>query len=277
MIIDTHHHFWHYNTKDYGWINDDMPILRRNFLPEDLQKEIIQAGVDGVISVQARQCIEETEWLLQLANENDFIKGIVGWLPLSDRNIESYLETYSHNTNLKSIRHVLQDEADEKYMLHKDFNEGIKALKQYGFVYDILIFEKHLPQTIEFVDLHPNQVFILNHIAKPRIKDTILSPWRENITELARRENVYCKISGMVTEADLKHWTEEQLQPYMEIVLKAFGTNRLLFGSDWPVCLVACEYRRWITIVRDFLSALSMDEQDNIFTNNPLRAYNLTI
>ncbi len=275
MIIDTHQHFWKYDPEEYSWIGPEMKALQRDFLPEDLQKTLRQAGVDGVISVQARQTTGETEWLLSLAEENDFIRGIVGWVPLTDPAVEDLLERYADRRFFKGVRHVLQDEPDPDYMLRKDFNAGIRKLKRYDLLYEILIFERHLPQTLRFVDQHPGQMFVLDHIAKPLIRDRILSPWQENLTELARRDNIFCKISGLVTEADPYHWSEDQLKPYLETVLEAFGPERLMFGSDWPVCLTACRYEQWLDIVQRFISILSEDEQALIMAENARKVYKL--
>jgi len=275
MIIDSHHHFWKYNLEEFNWIDDEMKTIRRDFLPNDLKKILDKVGIDGVISVQARQKIEETDWLLTLAEQYDFIKGVTGWLPLFDKKIESYLEKYSNNKNLKALRHVIQDEPDDNFILRDDFNEGIRLLKQFDLPYEILIFEKHLPQAIRFVDRHPQQIFILDHMAKPRIKDKLFSPWKENIRQLAKRENVHCKISGMVTEANPKHWTYEELKPYFEIILDTFGPNRLMFGSDWPVCLTATTYQQWFEVVKRFIQELSSSEQAALLGNNAIKIYQL--
>jgi L-fuconolactonase len=275
MKIDAHQHFWKYNPVEYDWIDDAMALIRHDFLPAHLQQEISKAGVDGVVSVQARQIVEETEWLLQLAAENDFIGGVVGWVPLRDPNVGEILKRFAVHPKLRGVRHVLQGEPDDRFMLRGDFNRGIKLLKQFGLAYDILVHERHLPPTIEFVDRHPDQVFVLDHIAKPRIRDNLVEPWRKNIRELARRENVYCKISGMVTEANYKGWTEDQLKPYAETVLEAFGPERLMFGSDWPVCLVACSYPRWHEIVSSFTSQLSGNDRAWIFGKTAIKAYGL--
>jgi len=275
VIIDSHHHFWKYNKTDYGWIGEDMKCLKNDFLPPDLEKEVRGTGVDGVISVQARQSIKETEWLLELAKQHEIIKGFVGWLPLIEENLEVYLQKYASNSYLKGVRHVLHDEVDAKYMLREDFNLGIAKLKAYNLSYDILIFERHLPQTCMFVDKHPEQVFILDHIAKPLIKKNVLFPWREQIRELAKREHVYCKISGLITEADINKWTEKQLIPYLDIVLEAFGAERLLFGSDWPVCLLGCNYTDWFQLVQRFLEPLSENEKKKIMGLNAIRVYKL--
>ncbi|HUT24154.1 MAG TPA: amidohydrolase family protein [Sumerlaeia bacterium] len=275
MIADAHHHFWKYNTKEYGWINDAMAKIRRDFLPTDLKKVIDAAGVDGVVSVQARQNVEETQWLLDMAGEHDFLRGVVGWVPLADPGVRECLDRFAPHPKFKGVRHVLHDEPDDAHALREDFNAGVRMLREYGLAYDILIFERHLPATIEFVDRHPEQRFIVDHIAKPRIRENVLSPWRKGMMELGRRENVVCKVSGMVTEADYAAWTEEQLRPYFDVVLEAFGPRRLAFGSDWPVCEVACPYGKWFSIVKGFIFALSPTEQDWILGGTAREAYKL--
>jgi len=273
--IDAHHHLWKYNADDYGWMGDRMARIRRDFLPADLKLEIGAAGVDGVVTVQARQKVEETEWLLSLADENEFMRGVVGWVSLTSPDVRADLERLAPHPKLKAVRHVLHDEADDDYMLRDDFSAGIALLPEFGLAYDILIFERHLPQTIELVGRHPGQVFVVDHIAKPVIKDGVISPWRENISKLAERENVYCKLSGMVTEADWTSWAEDQLRPYFDVVLGAFGADRLMFGSDWPVCLVACEYGRWHRIVSQWIEPLSDAERERILGGTAAEAYNL--
>jgi L-fuconolactonase len=275
--IDAHHHLWHFDPQQYPWIGDRMHVLRHDFLPPDLHKEMIAAGITGSIAVQARQTIEETQWLLQLAEQNDFIKGVVGWVPLADDEVALVLDQFVHrHPKLRAIRHVLQDEPDENHILREDFNRGIRELTRHNLTYDILIFERHLPQTIKFVDRYPNQKFVVDHLAKPRVKYKAISPWREHIHELAKRPNVYCKLSGLATEADHQHWTEQQLHPYMETVLSAFGPKRLMFGSDWPVCLLAITYQRWVHIVESFLTAqLSPSEQQHVWSQTAVEAYRL--
>jgi L-fuconolactonase len=275
MKIDSHHHFWKYDPDEYGWIDESMRAIRCDFLPEHLRTEIAAAGVDGVISVEARPSVVETQWLLDFAAQHDFIKGVVGWVELVSPKVGAPLERFASNSKLKSVRHVVQGEPDENFILRDDFNRGIRELTRFGLDYDILIFERHLPQTIRFVDMHPNQIFVLDHIAKPRIKTNMLEPWGKNLRELARRENVCCKVSGMVTEADYKTWTEAQLRPYFETALEAFGPKRLMFGSDWPVCLVACGYGRWHKLVQDWISRLSKAEQDRILGGTAIEAYKL--
>ncbi len=275
MKIDAHHHFWKYNEKEYGWMNDRMARIRRDFLPADLKREIDRAGIDGVVSVQARQILEETRFLLAHARRHDFIKGVVGWVPLIAPQVRDAIAEFSGAEKLKGYRHVLHDEEDDRYMLREDFNAGIEAVTEANLIYDILIFEKHLPQTIQFVDRHPNQAFVVDHIAKPRIRDGYLSPWQSLIVELARRENVYCKISGMATEADWQSWTEAELKPYLDTVVEAFGPQRLMFGSDWPVCLLAVEYARWHEIVAEYVATLTADEQARILGGTAVEAYKL--
>ncbi len=273
--IDAHHHLWKYDPKEYGWIDDSMKTIRSNFLPEHLQQEIRAVGIDGVVTVQARQSVAETDWLLGMAKDHSFMRGVVGWVPLTDARVADALGKFKGNAKLKAVRHVVQGEPDPNYILRDDFNRGIAALRQFGLVYDILIFERQLPQSIKFVDRHPNQIFVLDHIAKPRIKENIVSPWRENLIELAKRPNVYCKISGMVTEADYHMWTEHQLDPYFDAVLHAFEPKRLMFGSDWPVALVAVNYARWFKLVSKKIEKLSAAEQDRILGGTAVEAYKL--
>lgn len=275
MRIDAHQHYWRYDAIEYDWIDDSMQRIRRDFLPKDLQPQIQAAGIDGVISVQARQSLTETKWLLQLADENEFIRGVVGWVPLVTPIVGETLQQLATNPKLRAVRHVVQDEPDDDFILRDDFNQGIGLLQQFDLAYDILIFERQLTQAIAFVDRHPNQVFILDHIAKPRIGANLIEPWRRNITNLAKRQNVYCKLSGMVTEGHFADWSSAQLRPYWEVVLQAFGPSRLMFGSDWPVCLVACDYVRWFETVVTFAAQLSEAEQQALFGATAVEAYSL--
>lgn len=275
MVIDSHHHYWQYNPEEYDWIDDSMKVIRNDFLPQELERTIAEAGIDGVLSIQARQSVEETDWLIEMAHQNDFMKGVVGWLPLIQDDIEATLDKYSSDKILKGVRHVIQGEADPEFIFRSDFNLGISLLKKYSLVYDLLIMEWQLPNAIKFVDLHTDQPFVLDHIAKPLIGRNIMSPWKENIQELAKRENVSCKISGMVTEANFNHWTHLQLLPYFEVILQAFGPDRLLFGSDWPVCLVATSYKDWADLVRKTISSFSVSEQEKIMGGNAVRIYDL--
>jgi len=277
MRIDAHHHFWHYNPAEYGWIDETMQRIRRDFLPPDLAGELQAVGIDGVVTVQARQSLEETDWLLSLAAKHEFMRGVVGWLPLCDAALQDHLDERSTVAKLKAVRHVVHDEPDDNFILRQDFNRGVATLGKHGLTYDILIFERHLPQTIEFVDLNPQVTFVLDHLAKPRIKENVLEPWRTQIAELAKRPNVYCKVSGMVTEADFSAWTPVQLRPYWETVINAFGPERVMFGSDWPVCLVACEYAEWHRVVADFAAELSAIEQARLFGGTANDAYRLGV
>jgi L-fuconolactonase len=273
--IDSHQHFWKFSAAEYGWIGAEQQVLRRDYLPADLHKEMAAAGISGSIAIQARSSLEETRWLLELAGQHEFIFGVAGWAPLTDPNVKAVLEKFTPNKKLRAIRHTLQDEADPHYILRADFNRGVSELKYCGLAYDILIFERHLPQTIQFVDKHPGQVFILDHLAKPRVRDEAISPWRENMRELAKRPNVYCKISGLATEADHSHWTEAQLEPYMDTVLSTFGPKRSMFGSDWPVCQLAISYQRWVALVTKATSKLSLSEQERFWAGTAREAYGL--
>jgi L-fucono-1,5-lactonase len=273
--IDAHHHLWKYSAAQYPWISENMGLLRRDFLIKDLMDVLEESDIEGVITVQARQASAETRWLLDLARSHDFIRGVVGWVALADPRVERDLEHLSTHAKLKSVRHLLHDEPDDFYILREDFNRGIKLLRDFGLRYDLLVFERHLPQTIQFVDRHPNQIFILDHIAKPRIKQGAISPWKENLTELARRENVFCKLSGLVTEASWQSWTGANLDPYLQVVLTAFGAKRVMFGSDWPVLLLSSSYKRWVDTVRHGISHLSEHEQERILGKTAAEVYRL--
>lgn len=273
--LDAHQHFWRYDPAEYSWIGDSMAAIRRDFLPADLQAACAGSGVSGSIAVQAQQAVAETQWLLEIAAQNDFVRAVVGWVPLVEKRAGEMLEELAQNRKLRGVRHVLQDETDPCYMLRGDFNEGVGALKELGLRYDILIYERHLPQTIEFVDRHPVQVFILDHLAKPRVAARELTPWRENFARLAKRPNVYCKLSGLVTEADHHTWTEEELVPYLDCALEEFGPRRLMFGSDWPVLLLASRYLRWITVLEGVVGRLSETEQERIWSGTAQEAYGL--
>ena len=275
MKIDAHHHFWKYDPVRYSWMNENMEILKKDYQPADLQVEIEKAEIGGVVSVQADQSLLETDELLDHATENDFIKGVVGWFPLADPAIEEVLAEYADNPWLKGVRHVVQDEPDDRFILGEAFNEGIRKLEEFDLIYDILIYERQLGASIEFVDLHPNLPFVLDHVAKPRIGDGLMEPWKEQMFEMSRRENVTCKLSGMATEAKWAEWTSDQLRPYMEVALDAFGPDRLMFGSDWPVARLAVDYMPWVNLCREFISSLSTDEREAIEGGNATRVYRL--
>jgi L-fuconolactonase len=273
--IDAHHHLWRYKPEDYPWMGEGMEVLRRDYLTVELEKVTRSAGVTGTVAVQARQSTEETEWLSGLAEQSDLIRGVVGWAPLASSDAAQELERLASLPKVKGMRHVLHDEPDPFFMLRDDFDRGIGLLKNYGLRYDLLIFESHLPQTIEFVDRHPNQVFIVDHIAKPRIRERALSPWKQNLAQLAQRPNVYCKVSGMVTEAKWDCWTEEDMAPYFEIVFDAFTPQRTMFGTDWPVLTLVADYVAWIETVRRAIGRFSRAEQDRILSGTAVEAYQL--
>ena len=275
MKIDSHHHFWKYDPIEYSWMNEDMGVLKRDYGPTELKKEIDEAGIDGVVSVQASQTLAETDALLDYAAKEDFIKGVVGWFPLAEENVAEVIAPYVDNQLLKGVRHVVQDEPDDRFILGEDFNRGVSRLKEFGLVYDILIYERQLAPSIEFIDRHPDLVFVLDHVAKPRIRDNAMKPWADLMRQMAERPNVYCKLSGIATEADWENWTEEQLVRYVEVAFEAFGSQRLMFGSDWPVALLAVEYQHWVAIVDDFISTLSEAEQAAIWGETAARAYKL--
>jgi L-fuconolactonase len=273
--IDAHHHLWRYVPEEYPWMDASMGALRRDFLEDDLYTVTQAAGITGTVAVQARQIVDETEWLSRIAEKSDLIRGVVGWAPLVNPDVDRLLERLAALPKIKAFRHVLHDEPDDFYILRDDFNRGVSQLRKLGLRYDLLIFEKHLPQTIEFVDRHRDQIFIVDHIAKPRIRERILSPWRENLRELARRDHVYCKISGMVTEADKTSWTNNDLAAYFDVALEAFGPARLMFGSDWPVLTLASSYERWLESVMKAIAGLSGDERRKILHDTAVEAYGL--
>ena len=275
MKIDSHHHFWKYDPVTYSWMNEKMGVLKKDYQPEDLQAEINSSNIDGVISVQADQSMRETDDLLKHANEHSFIQGVVGWFPLAEPELEGLLERYASNPWLKGVRHVVQDEPDDRFILGDAFNAGIRRLKPHNLVYDILIYERQLGASIEFVDRHPGQVFVLDHVAKPRIGDQVIEPWKTQMFDMAKRENVYCKLSGMATEADWQSWTKEDLWPYMEIALEAFGPARMMLGSDWPVARLAVEYGDWMNLCRESISSLSETERALVEGGVAAQAYDL--
>jgi L-fuconolactonase len=277
ICIDAHQHLWRYLPPGPAWMADGMEVLRRDFLLDDLRAVTTEAGVTGTIVVETERTIEETVWLSQVAASDDLICGVVGWAPLTSTTVVSQLERIASLAKIKAIRYPIHDETDDQFVLRDDFNRGVSALKQFDLGYDILIFEKHLPQTIQFVDRHPDQVFILDHIAKPLIRDRVLSPWKENIRELARRPNVYCKISGMVTEDDWLTWSYDSLYSYIEAVLEAFTPKRLMFGSDWPVVTLASSYQRWIGNVLVAISQLTPNERASILAGTAIEAYGLEV
>lgn len=275
MIIDAHHHLWSFNEADYGWMDDSMKVLKRDYLPADLEKEIKKAGVSGTVVVQARQILEETRWLLELAEQNSFIKGVVGWVDLRSPELQSQLYEFAGFPKLVGVRHVIHDEADDDFMLRPAFVKGIEQLQVFDLTYDLLLFPKHLERAIELVSMFPDQRFVLDHISKPFIKSGIMQPWKDDIEALAAQPNVWCKISGMVTEASLDSWKYEDFVPYMKVVCEAFGMDRVMLGSDWPVCRLAGEYPEVMNIPLQFMGDLSDSERNNVNSQNAIDCYQL--
>jgi L-fuconolactonase len=274
--IDAHQHFWHYSQSEYDWIDASMASLQHDLLPQDLAPELAAAKVDGVLTVQARQTIEETRWLLEMADQFEWIRGVIGWAEIAGANFREELELLSSNVHLKGLRHVVQAEQDPKFLLRDTFSSGIRALQGTNLVYDLLIVEHQLPSAIEFVRQHPNQLFVLDHIAKPKIASGLLEPWRTNLRTLAKQQNVYCKLSGMVTEAAWDRWTIGDLRPYVDVVLEAFDPSRLMIGSDWPVCTLGTSYSRWFATLESLLQSLSQSERERVFGGTAIEAYRLS-
>lgn len=274
MIIDAHQHLWKYDPVRDHWIEDSMEVLRKDFLPKDLKPILDANGVAGCIAVQADQSEEETEFLLKCAQENPFLKGVVGWVDLRAGNVEERLANYSQNEYFKGVRHIVQAEKDD-FLLNKDFQNGVGKLSQYGLSYDLLIYPRQFPATLEMVEKFPNQIFVLDHIAKPSVSEKLDAEWVKNIHLLSKHENVFCKISGMVTETKNFEWVKSDFTPYLASVVSAFGTDRLLYGSDWPVCLLAADYKEVLGIIVDYFQNFSTLEKSKIFALNAIKAYNL--
>lgn len=272
--IDSHQHFWKFDPIRDSWIDDSMQKIQRDFLPEDLVPLLQQNQFSGCVAVQASQSEEETHFLLDLASQNDYIKGVVGWVDLRNKNITERLEHFSTHKKIKGFRHVVQGEADD-FMYGEAFRKGISALKSFNYTYDILIFERQLPAAISLVKDFPNQKFIIDHIAKPNIKSETIYSWKSNIEEIAKNDNVWCKISGMVTEADWKNWKPEDLKPYLDVIFENFSTDKLMFGSDWPVLNVASDYSEVVKTLEDYISKFSKEDQNKIWFENANEFYKL--
>jgi L-fuconolactonase len=275
LLIDSHQHFWHYDAAKHVWMNDKMTVLKTDYLPTDLEPLLKKCDLDGCIAVQANQAEVENDFLMSLANQYDFIKGIVGWVDLKASTVAERLEYYQQFSKIKGFRHIIHDEPELDFMLQPSFLKGVSLLKNYGYTYDILIFAEHLPNTKTFVKALPNQPFVIDHIAKPTIKKGEIDTWKKQMQEIASFENVYCKLSGMVTEGDWSSWKKEDFTKYLDAVVEAFGTNRLMYGSDWPVCTLAANYEQQFGIVKDYFSKLSKAEQDQIFGINAYDFYKL--
>lgn len=274
LKLDSHQHFWQFDPIRDNWITEDMEVIRHDFLPPDLKPLLEANGIQGCIAVQADQSETETDFLLTLAEKHEFIKGVVGWVDLCSPNIRERLEHYSQFPKLKGFRHILQAEPVE-FMLKAEFQRGIAALNNFGFTYDILIYPKHLPVTSDLIRNFANQAFVIDHLAKPDIKNGLFNNWEAEMKQIASFENVYCKLSGMITEADLKNWKKEDIFPYMDKVFDFFGAERLMFGSDWPVCKLAGEYDVVCGLVEGYLSKLSMREQELVWGKNAEQFYKL--
>jgi L-fuconolactonase len=275
MRIDSHQHFWIYDPEEYPWIRPEWPI-RRSYLPEDLAPELKACQIDGCVAVQARQTLEESKWLLELADRSPIIRGVVGWVDLRAPDVAAQLSRFAAHSKFVGVRHVLQDEPDDNCMLDLRFQTGISQLRQYDLKYDLLIFPRQLPAAITLVSAFPKQPFVLDHIAKPPIKKGLLDPWRRHLQELASLPNVWCKVSGMITEADWGHWQPSQFGPYLDVVFEAFGPDRVMFGSDWPVALLAGTYRQVFELAREYVAPLGAGIEAGFFGGNAVNFYQLS-
>lgn len=275
MRIDSHQHFWRFDAGRDTWITEEMQVIRRDFLPQHLLPELAANQIDGSIAVQTDQSEAETMFLLELAEAFAEIKGVVGWVDLRARNLTERLEYFSHFARLRGFRHIAQAEADERFLAREEFVAGIRQLQRFGFTYDILVYPHQLPAANELVEKVPQQRFVLDHLAKPAIRHQTMEPWAHQIRRLAEKPNVWCKISGMITEANWQAWRKEDFTPYLDVIFDAFGVDRVLFGSDWPVCLVAGSYREVKALVADYIWAMSADEQEKVFGRNAETFYGL--
>lgn len=272
MIIDSHQHFWRYDPVRDTWMD---PPIQRDFLPIDLGPVLAANHVDGCVAVQADQSEEETNFLLDLADKNDFIKGVVGWVDLRADNLEERLQHFAQFPKLKGFRHIVQGEADDRFLLREDFCRGIALLGKYKFTYDILVYPHQLPAVVEFVGRFPEQRFVIDHLAKPDFKKELSHDWAQHMRAIGHHHNVYCKLSGMVTEADWEHWEQDDFSPMLEVVLTAFGSSRTMFGSDWPVCLLAADYESVKGILENYISGFSRSEVGMIMGGNARTFYKL--
>lgn len=273
-MIDAHIHFWKYNKVKDAWITDDMKVLQHDFLPQNMRPVLLENKIDGVIAVQADQSENETNFLLDLAKENPEIEGIVGWVDLQDENVEKRLYYYFQSSIIKGFRHIVQTEPSG-FLRGEKFLNGIKILQHFGFTYDILIYENQLKEAIEFVNKFPGQKFVIDHCAKPSIKSKKIKDWKKLMNEIAQNENVHCKLSGLITEAKWNKWNEKDIYPYLDTVVESFGTDRLLFGSDWPVMLLSGNYTRWKLFLEDYLNKFSGEVKADVMGNNAIKFYNL--
>lgn len=275
--IDAHQHFWKFDPVRDSWITEEMDVIRRDFLPQDLMHILMHNQIQGCIAVQASQSEKENQFLLELSGMTPFIKGIVGWIDLQADDVEERLKHYGKIDKIVGFRHVLQGEPQRDLMLQPNFKRGIGLLHKYGFTYDILIFADQLKYAAQLAAEFPKQRFVVDHIAKPDIKNKEVAEWEKDIREVAKNPNVYCKVSGMVTEANWYDWEEEDFKPYMDVVFDAFGIDRLMFGSDWPVCMVAGGYNRVVKMVRHYLEPFSDDDKAKFWGGNAIKFYNLEV
>lgn len=275
MNIDSHQHFWRYSETEYPWIGKGTP-LERDWLPRDLEAVAKPVGINSSIVVQARETIEESYWLLKLADESPFIKGVVGWVDFRSEKVSEDLAALSKHKNFVGVRHVVQSQPAD-FMLQPDFLRGIGELRAFDLAYDLLLFPKHLPSAIKVAQQFQHQRFVLDHIAKPMIRAGMMQPWKRDIIELGKNKNVFCKISGMVTEAKMPEWKKEDFRPYLDVVLDAFGEDRVMFGSDWPVCLLAGTYTEVHGLVADYFNQFPEQARQKIFGENAVKFYKLPI
>jgi L-fuconolactonase len=274
MHIDAHQHFWSYNQRQYGWIDEAMASIRRDFLPDELKPQLESNGFQGTILVQVRQTLEETRWLLKLAETNPFIFGVVGWVDLSSPQLRQDLAAFKGKSKLVGIRHIVQAEPED-FLLRPDFVRGISALEEFDLAYDILIYPKHLRVATEFVGRFPRQRFVLDHLAKPPIKSRAVESWARGIRELASFPNLFAKVSGLVTEANWHAWKPEDIRPYLDEVFQCFGPRRLMIGSDWPVCTVAASYEQTMNLVKEYLSKYAPAEREAVLGGNAANFWRL--
>ncbi|NQZ77412.1 MAG: amidohydrolase family protein [Ekhidna sp.] len=275
MIIDSHNHFWKYDPSTHGWIDDNMTILRRDFLPPEFSEELKANGIDGTISVQADQSLKETQFLLELSAGYEFIKGVVGWVDLQSEDISEQLEVLKDHKGLVGFRHIVQSEPNPNFLLGKNFRRGLAALENRDFTYDVLVVPTQLDAVCKTVEELPNQKFVIDHLAKPYIQKKEMGEWKKHIKRISDHENVMCKLSGMVTEAHWQNWTYDDLVPFIDVVVEAFGTDRIMYGSDWPVCLLAAEYSEVKEIISRYVNNFSDTEKTNVFGLNALKFYGL--
>jgi L-fuconolactonase len=277
MKIDTHQHFWKYNDRDYVWMTDGMDKLRKDHLPADLLPLMGAADISATIAVQARQSLEESAWLLQLADKHPFIQAVVGWVDLSSERVAEQLEQFAQHPKFRGVRHVVHDEPDDEFMLRKSFLNGLSQLKRFGLTYDLLLFPRHLPIACNVVKRFPNQLFVLDHIAKPPVRSGEIEPWARDLRRLAGFPNVFCKMSGLVTEGNWNSWKAQDFEPYLDVVLDAFGPYRLMIGSDWPVGTLVTDYSATINLAANYIGRLSRDEQRAILEKNPVEFYSIQL